>query len=83
MSKSRVDLVKAKAYGVLNGWSESEMARKMDMNAASLNRIFRGERNAGGKFIAGLLKIGMNPSDIFLPEPLPKSNGKNGKGETA
>lgn len=82
MNKSRVDLAKAGAYKVLNGWSECEMARKMGMNSASLNRIFRGERNAGGKFIAGLLRIGMKPSDIFLPEPLLKSNGKESGGKT-
>lgn len=79
MNKSIVDLSKARAYMVLNGWSESEMARQMGMHNASLNRIFRGERNAGGRFIAGLLRIGMKPSDIFLPEPLLKSN-KEKKG---
>jgi len=67
-----VDLRKVKAYMILNGWNERQMALNMGLSSAMLSRVFRGERNPGGQFIQGLLRVGMSPSDIFLPLPLPK-----------
>jgi hypothetical protein len=40
--------------------------RKMEISYSYLFRVLRGKRQAGGKFIDGLIKVGMNPDEIFL-----------------
>ena len=71
-----VDLKKVQAYMVLNGWSMRQLAEQMGVNHATVSRVFAGSRSPGGAFIRGLLKIGMNASDIFLPVAVPKNSKK-------
>ncbi len=77
---AQVNLKKVEAFMAENKFSEPALARKMDISYSYLFRVLRGKRQAGGKFIDGLIKVGMNPQEIFLPKSLPKGN-KVKKGE--
>lgn len=58
--------------------SKRGLSELMEISYSYLFRVLRGDRKAGGKFIDGLLKAGMSPGDIFLPNALP--NGKDKMG---
>lgn len=59
--------------------SEPALAKRMDISYSYLFRVLRGKRQAGRKFIHGLISIGMKPEEIFLPKVLPNGNIKEGE----
>lgn len=71
---AQVNLQKVEAFMAENNFSEPALARKMEISYSYLFRVLRGKRQAGGKFIDGLIKVGMNPDEIFLLKSLPKGN---------
>lgn len=71
---ARVNLEKVRELMNQSGYSEPELAEIMEVSYSYLFRVLRGDRQPGGKFIDGLIKAGMSPEDIFLPQPLPKGN---------
>lgn len=75
-----VNLKKVEAFMNRHNFSEPALARQMDISYSYLFRVLRGKRQAGGKFIDGLIKVGMNPEEIFLSSSLPKGN-RRVKGE--
>lgn len=71
---AQVNLDRVQAFMKEKQISEPALARSMDISYSYLFRVLRGKRQAGGKFIDGLIKIGMNPEEIFLPTALPNGN---------
>lgn len=72
---AQVNLERVQAFMQEQQISEPALARSMDISYSYLFRVLRGKRQAGGKFIDGLIRIGMRPEEIFLPQALPKGNG--------
>ena len=48
-----------------SGWSQAELARKLGMSRAEVNRFFNGHRKGGAKLIGGIVRV-------FSSEPLEK-----------
>lgn len=48
------------------GWSQEDLAQKMDMNRVSLSQIENGQREVSAEEIAGFSKIFNIPTDILL-----------------
>lgn len=40
----------------INGWSQNELARQMQISRGALSNVLSGRRGAGRKVIAGLLR---------------------------
>lgn len=61
--------------------SEVQLAKAIGVDYTTVYRVFRGDRNPGSKFIAGLVNSGLDIDleKIFLIEPLPGGNGERGK----
>lgn len=77
MSKvSIVDLDYLKGYMDKNNLSEYGLAKQIGVDYTMVYRVFRGERNPGPKFIAGLIRLGLDKDKFFLPKPLPDGNNK-------
>lgn len=57
-----------------NDYTEHTLSEAMGISYSYLFRVMRGDRQAGRKFIEGLVQAGMSPGDIFLHKPLPKGN---------
>lgn len=66
-----------KSFMAIEKLSEYGLSKKMDVSYSYVYRVLRGQRRAGQAFIDGLLRIGMQPNDIFLLKPLPKGNDFN------
>lgn len=71
-----VNLDYLKNYMQKNNLSEYEFAKQIGVSYPMVNRVFRGKRNPGAKFIAGLIQLGLDKDKIFLPKPLPDGNSK-------
>jgi len=72
-----VNLDKVRAFMAYKDWSEYELAKAMKVSYSFINRVMNGKRKPGPKFIAGLIRAGMDPESVFyLPKPLPTGNGK-------
>ncbi|MFX3616098.1 MAG: helix-turn-helix domain-containing protein [Sporolactobacillus sp.] len=74
LNKKSVDEEKKK-----RGWSNYDLAEKMDMNPVTVYRALSGERNVGNEFIAQMMKAFSASSDDFskffiFDEVLTKSN---------
>ena len=50
------------------GFSDGQFADKMGISRALMCRVKNGSRNVSSAFIAGLIRAGMKPEDIFLPK---------------
>lgn len=73
---AQVNLDRVQAFMKEQNISEPALAKNMDISYSYLFRVLRGKRQAGGKFINGLISIGMKPEEIFLPTLLPNGNTK-------
>ena len=71
---ARVNLDNVRVFMKSIGYSERELAKAMGVSHSYVFRVFRDDRQPGGKFIEGLIKAGMMPEDIFLTRPLPDGN---------
>jgi len=69
---AKINLENVKGFIEKSGKSEPEFAEAMGIDYSYLFRVLRHDRQAGGKFIEGLLKVGMKPNDIFLLNPMTK-----------
>ncbi|EOP40077.1 helix-turn-helix transcriptional regulator [Bacillus toyonensis] len=63
----------------LRGWSNYDLAKRMEVSPPTVYRVFNGDRQPGNSFIAQLLKA-FNSEDfckffIFV-DVLPKGNGE-------
>ena len=47
------------------GWSEREMAGRMEITPAYLNRILSGQRQVGNRAVAGFCLVGLACDEIF------------------
>ena len=57
-----------------NDHSDMSLAYSMGISIPFLSRVKSRQRKAGRAFILGLIKAGMDPSDIFKIERQPKKN---------
>lgn len=71
---ARVNIERIYEFMKKNNFTEYSMSKAMGISYSYLFRVLRGKREAGGKFIDGLIKVGMLPKEIFLQQPLPKGN---------
>ncbi|MDF2591370.1 MAG: DNA-binding protein [Clostridia bacterium] len=62
------------------GWSQSELARRMNVSRATISRIFNDSRGSGKEVIAGLLKAFPNePIDkLFFLSDVSTNDDKGG-----
>lgn len=65
-----IDLEKVRVFIRERKCTEQDFATAMGISYSYLYRVLRGERQGGGKFIAGLIKAGMNPKEIFAANSL-------------
>jgi transcriptional regulator with XRE-family HTH domain len=56
--------------------SEVKLAKIIGVDYTTVYRVFKGDRNPGTKFIAGVLKSGLDIEyeEFFLNNPLPDGN---------
>lgn len=76
---AQVNLDRVQTFMRERNISEPALAKSMEISYSYLFRVLRGKRQAGGKFINGLISIGMKPEEIFLPQALPKGNSEKGE----
>lgn len=69
----RINLKNIEDFMLRNGLSERQLARSMGVSHSYVFRVLRGDRQAGGKFIGGLVKAGMPPQDIFFTNTVTNS----------
>lgn len=74
---SIVDLDYLRSYMDKNNLSEYGLAKQIGVDYTMVYRVFRGDRNPGPKFIAGLLRLGLDKDKFFLPKPLPEGNARD------
>lgn len=79
MNAKLINLEYLKSYMKKNQITESKLAKMIGVDYTTVYRIFRGHRNPGTKFIAGLLKSGLDIdyNKIFLSDMLPDGKTKN------
>lgn len=65
-----IDLNKLKKYMKENGITEYRLSKEIGISYAMVYRVFRGQRNPGGKFINGLIKSKID-NKFFLTLSLP------------
>lgn len=70
-----IDLEKVRVFIQERKCTEQDFATAMGISYSYLYRVLRGERQGGVKFIAGLIKAGMNPKEIFAASALTIGNG--------
>jgi transcriptional regulator with XRE-family HTH domain len=69
-----VNIDNVKAFMEKKNLTGQKMASSMNISYSYLFRVLNGDREAGGKFIQGLINAGMSPKDIFVVKVLPKVN---------
>lgn len=70
----QVNFVNVKAFMGQRKLTEYGLAKAMNVSYSYVYRVMRGQRPPRQSFINGLIKIGMNPNEIFLLDLLPKGN---------
>jgi transcriptional regulator with XRE-family HTH domain len=72
----KLNVEKLRAYMEIKSWSERELARRMGLSHSAVNRVLRGEREPGRKFIDRVLLIcqGLTFYDLFYQNPFPNDN---------
>ena len=72
----KLNIEKLRAYMKIKGWSERELALKMGLSPSTVNRVLRGEREPGSKFIDRVLLIcqGLAFYDLFYQNTYPADN---------
>lgn len=73
-----INLDYLRKYMEKKGISEVKLAELIGVDYTTVYRIFKGDRNPGVKFIAGLMKSGLDIDfeRIFLSKPLPDGKTK-------
>lgn len=76
MANNVINLDYLRKYMEKNGISEVKLAELIGVDYTTVYRVFKGDRNPGAKFIAGLIKSGLDIDfeEIFLNNPLPDGN---------
>lgn len=76
MANNVINLDYLRKYMEKNGISEVKLAELIGVDYTTVYRVFKGDRNPGAKFIAGLIKSGLDIDfeKIFLNNPLPFGN---------
>lgn len=78
MADNIINLDYLKKYMAEKGISEVKLAELIGVDYTTVYRVFKGDRNPGTKFIAGLIKSGLDIEKIFLNNPLPDGNRQRG-----
>lgn len=80
MADNIINLDYLKKYMAEKGISEVKLAELIGVDYTTVYRVFKGNRNPGTKFIAGLIKSGLDIDfeKIFLNNPLPDGNMQRG-----
>lgn len=76
MADNIINLDYLRKYMEKKGISEVKLAELIGVDYTTVYRVFKGDRNPGTKFIAGLIKSGLDIDfeKIFLNNPLPDGN---------
>lgn len=61
-----VNMEAVQAFQKQKNWTDSCLAMHMGVSRALVSRVKSGKRSVAAAFIQGLVKAGMNPSEIFL-----------------
>lgn len=69
---ANINLDKVKKFIKDSDMKDQAFAEAMGIDYSYLFRVLRGKRSPGGKFIDGLILVGMRPEDIFYKPPLTK-----------
>lgn len=78
MADNIINLDYLRKYMEKEGISEVKLAELIGVDYTTVYRVFKGNRNPGTKFIAGLIKSGLDIEKIFLNNPLPDGNRQRG-----
>lgn len=73
-----INLDYLKEFMKKNGLSEVKLAKLIGVDYSTVFRVFKGDRNPGTKFIAGLIQSGLDIDydKIFLTAVLPSGKTK-------
>ncbi|WP_425060201.1 hypothetical protein SCACP_08700 [Sporomusa carbonis] len=69
-----VNLDKVRVLMTKKKISEYGLSKLMNVSYSYVYRVMRGQRKAGQAFTDGLIRIGIEPNDIFLTQTLSKDN---------
>ncbi len=65
MATLSLDVPRVRRYMAEHGWSERDLAARMEVAYSYINRVLNGKRQVGARAIAGFRKAGFEWNDIF------------------